>query len=192
MADTMQADRQELATNPVSRAWIGHSLVAADVINGPPETVIACLACGAFAWQRRGLLLHSCRGKALAGARQGQRQRFLAGIFPGARAWHLSQPRRMTDEEEAWLCRGGGKGVGARSSNEAATRSLVRSPFLVGPSLLQAFGLESSGDLLVWTRRAKCLAQVNSATGDEDEGIGSSWDALGTSDLEDGCSDEGG
>ena len=171
-----------------------HSLVAADVMDGPPQqSVIACLACGAFAWQRRGLLRRKCRGKAESSPRKGQRGRFLAGLFPGAREWKISAPRSLTADEQAWLNRAGsgksapgrtrsagickGSGIGCETSVAgAAAGHTEQGPFLDKELLLLAFGVESSSDLQCWARRGRRPAEA-------------SCNAAGMADLEDALSD---
>ena len=140
-----------------------HCVLAADFLDVRRGSVLACTACGAYAWQRRVQLARGCKRRNAGQSLRRQLEKFAAGTFPGHKDWLISEPRSPTEEELAWL-RGEGqlppRGAAADQALPAAQASLQGLP------LMKAFGLESDTDLRVWAARGRLRRPGSHVPGD--------------------------
>ena len=93
----------------------------------------------------------------------------LAGTRPGPGAKSLSLPRKLTEEEAAWV-------AGPQKASKQRDSCGTEACFLPRPQLLQAFGVDEAS-LLAWAARARRVsrkaARQSTAEGNdssEDEG----------------------
>ena len=105
----MHSPEREKAADMVKLG--GHRLLAVPVLRPGIGTVLACTACGGYAWYKAHLLAGPCPGHPLSDGARTRRARFLKGKFLAAGAqgdWLLGRPWAPPSAVVAWLagCRG--------------------------------------------------------------------------------------
>ena len=91
--------------------------------------VIACVRCGAYAWEHAISLKEACPGRA-TGAREARRRRFLDGLFPKHSVeWTLSRWWTPTPAAASWVLSWVEKGrplTGSAVDEVVATQDLLK------------------------------------------------------------------
>ena len=151
-----------------------HRLVAAQVFPTDQGKVFACMACGAYAFKRRGKLVEACRGHPSTQWMRKQKERLEANAFPGPQKLTIGPLRQLLPEElDSLVQHARAHSVSDKQVSAAASECLKTA---LGPSnILAEFGIVSNQQLQRWVQVAKyhlarllCEESVEECSDDED------------------------
>jgi hypothetical protein len=132
-----------------------HKLVAADLQPRSEGWIIACSACGAFAWKRRGKLLEACPGRPTSKYMRQQVEKLRNFQFPGENMkLAMSAPRQPLAEELEWLAKWDRAPQGVSAVARAAEVQAQLFTRLDPSSILREFGIRTADELAWWSQVA--------------------------------------